>query len=157
MPTVSFFKKDDQEGVNKFIAEIFSEMNWKKDFLYGTEDIARSFGREKDAFFVVKEKGQVVGTLGLKDLDGNKGLLKRFYLAGQCRGKGVAQDLLKKAVAFARMKGFKTLVLDTQTDNFRAQRFYEKSGFVPFSPEPNEKWPESLHPELFVFRKMEVS
>jgi ribosomal protein S18 acetylase RimI-like enzyme len=132
-------------------------MGWKKDFLYGTEDIATFFRGKRDAFFVVKENTQITGSLGLKELENGKGLLKRFYLDKNCRGRGVAQDLLKKAVEFAREKSYETLVLDTQADNLRAQRFYEKSGFVPFNPEPNQKWPESLHPDIFVYRMLKLS
>lgn len=156
MPLIGFFDQKDQKAIDKFINEIFSEMGWKKDFLYGTKDITSSFGGEKDAFFVVKEKDRVVGTLGLKELDENEGLLKRFYLAEECRGQGVARDLLKRAIEFAREKSYQTLVLDTQADNLRAQRFYEKCGFKPFMPKPNKKWPESQHPEIFVFRKLEI-
>lgn len=156
MPVINLFNKKEQDGVNKFISQIFSEMNWGNEFLYGTDNISLSFGGERDAFWLVKENGKLVGILGLKELNQNEGLLKRFYLAKEFRGQGLAQELLKKAVDFAQGKGFKALVLDTQAENFRAQKFYEKSGFKPFTPEPNKKWPESQHPEIFVFRKLEI-
>ena len=140
-----------QTKTENFIKEIFKEMNWQTTYLYGIDNIQNTFGGNKDIFLIVVDKDQVKGCVGLKKLSKENALIKRFYLSSSLRGKGFAQNLFKKLVTFALNKGYKYLVLDTQSDNYRAQAFYEKTGFKTYMPKPQKKWPESEHPEIFKY------
>src|SRR3989339_832091 len=62
-------------------------------------------------------------------LDDIVGLIKRFYINLEFRGKGIAQQLMSKLEAEAKNKGYRILVLDVEKDDPRAQRFYEKRGY----------------------------
>ena len=56
-------------------------------------------------------------------------ILNDLYVKKEARGKGVGENLLKKAIEFAKETGAKGLFLETTNDNYNAQRLYEKIGF----------------------------
>lgn len=81
-------------------------------FWYGTDD-----------------KGQIIGSIGLKRLDDKNGEVKKFFVAQKYRRKGVAQKLMDTMLKSAARNGFVTLYLGTVDKLKAAQRFYEKYGF----------------------------
>ncbi len=151
---ISKFKAQDQKQTETFFLRIYTEFGWDKRFIYGMENIAQTFGGEKEIFLTAKEKDKVVGCVGLKELESKTALMKRFYLAENYRGLGLGRKMFEKLLSFAREKGFKEIVLDTYQTNINAQRFYEKNGFVSFLPQALKKWPESYHPAIFKFYKL---
>jgi diamine N-acetyltransferase len=56
--------------------------------------------------------------------------LKRIYVLQAYQGKGVAQQLLAFYERYAHENGYKALWLGVWEHNLRAQKFYEKHGFV---------------------------
>ncbi|TWD91596.1 GNAT family acetyltransferase [Neobacillus bataviensis] len=56
-------------------------------------------------------------------------ILNDLYVKKEARGKGVGENLLKKAIEFAKETGAKGLFLETTNDNYNAQRLYEKIGY----------------------------
>jgi GNAT superfamily N-acetyltransferase len=57
-------------------------------------------------------------------------ILNDLYVAAQARKLGVGEALLERARQWALETGAKGLELATATDNFPAQRLYEKTGWV---------------------------
>jgi len=149
------FVESDQETVAAFIVSIFKELNWPMEDADGLDDIAKFFGLPKGIFLVVVDfRWKIVGCVGVKSLDEGVGLIKRFYINLEFRGKGIAQQLMSKLEAEAKNKGYRILVLDVEKDDPRAQRFYEKRGYKYYSPTPNDHWKESfMTNELKYMRK----
>lgn len=56
--------------------------------------------------------------------------LSQLYVVAAQRGAGVAQALMDWAIATARAGGADELVLTVWEENPRAQRFYDRQGFV---------------------------
>ena len=56
--------------------------------------------------------------------------LSKIYVLPNAHGGGVARELLAAAIDVARGIGVAGMWLGTNQANVRAQRFYEKSGFV---------------------------
>lgn len=83
-------------------------------------------------FWVAKDAGgRIVGMIGLRDIGGGLGALRKMFVAKEWRGgaRSLALDLLETLLAHARAAGLGAVVLGT-TEAFRAaHRFYEKSGF----------------------------
>lgn len=61
-------------------------------------------------------------------------ILNDLYVAENQRGKGVGEMLIRKAMDFARTEGAVFVQLETAVDNHRAQRLYERIGFVKQEP-----------------------
>lgn len=56
-------------------------------------------------------------------------VLNDLYVKEIARKKGFAEELMKKAINFAEGTGAKGILLETDKENFPAQRLYEKIGF----------------------------
>ncbi|MBL8665080.1 MAG: GNAT family N-acetyltransferase [Candidatus Odyssella sp.] len=95
-------------------------------------DIAGWYRAGKGEFWVARdEAGQAVGTIGLRDIGGGAGALRKMFVAQEWRGakRAVALSLVETLLGHARAHGFATILLGT-TEAFRAaHRFYEKRGF----------------------------
>jgi GNAT superfamily N-acetyltransferase len=55
--------------------------------------------------------------------------LRPIVITPDLRGSGVAATLVEALLTDARSRGYKSVRLFTETDNFRARAFYEKMGF----------------------------
>lgn len=63
--------------------------------------------------------------------------LKQIYLMAEAYGTGIGKALFEDAVAEIRSRGAKCMWLSVSDKNIRAQRFYQKLGFVPAGRGPN--------------------
>ncbi len=59
--------------------------------------------------------------------------LKQLYLRAEAQGTGIAQDLMQWAFDEAHARGFDAIALTVWSENYKAQRFYEKHGFVKWA------------------------
>lgn len=57
------------------------------------------------------------------------GYLEGIYVAEDCRGKGVAKELLEACEAWARGKGCREFASDCELDNTQSLRFHQRVGF----------------------------
>lgn len=86
-------------------------------------------------FWVARASGQVVGTIGLKDIGDSAGALRKMFVAASHRGRaGVAARLLERLLARARERKLRRLYLGTTAAFAAAHRFYEKNGFRRLDP-----------------------
>ena len=82
-------------------------------------------------FWVAKCVGEVIGTIGLKDIGNGNLALRKMFVAAEARGStvGVASGLLSAAINHAEKIRASAIYLGT-TDKFHAaHRFYETNGF----------------------------
>lgn len=94
-------------------------------------DIPGFYQSGRGNFWVALDQGQVVGTIGLRDIGEGRAALRKMFVAASHRGRehGVAAALLDTLLAWARTQGLQEVLLGT-TDRFlAAHRFYEKNGF----------------------------
>jgi len=132
--------EDDNKAV-EFCRKIYAEMGWTEETL-GTS-ILDAFSEPGDVFVVVKQDGEIIGTYGLQRLSDTETVLKKFYLAKNARGSGIAARMFEDALKRARELGYTTLVLDVSTNNERAVSFYQKMNMEEFVVIPHPRWWES--------------
>ncbi len=85
----------------------------------------------ESVIFIVKDGQEYVGFTQLYPTFSSISMQKAWvlndlYVEKSARGKGVGEQLLHKAEAFAKETGAKSLSLSTAPDNASAQRLYEK-------------------------------
>lgn len=115
--------------------------------LYRPEDLADFLGKDTEANwrselgsadYVVRlavADGEVVGFVKLGpptlpvDPDRVPIELRQFYLRAPWHGTGVADAMMRWALAEARGRGAKAIYLSVYSENHRARRFYERHGF----------------------------
>lgn len=95
-------------------------------------DIATHYQRGGGGFWVALRQGRVVGTLGLLDIGGGNGVLRKMFVDAAVRGRasGVAPALLAAAERRAHQAGLRSLWLGTTEAFAAAHRFYDKQGFA---------------------------
>ena len=88
-------------------------------------------------FWLALSRGEVVGTIALRDIGNNQGALRKMFVKDTYRGKehSVAARLLERLVQSATSAHVKDLYLGTTEKFTAAHRFYEKSGFARVPPE----------------------
>jgi len=101
---------------------------------------ARSFlkkrmKRSESVIFVAEERKELIGFTQLFPIFSSVSikrtwLLNDLYVDEKARGKGAATQLLNAAKEFGIETGSKWLLLQTASDNFTAQKVYEKNGWV---------------------------
>lgn len=98
----------------------------------------------KDAFLAFFGN-EAVGCVCLKVYDGETAEMKRFFVREGFRGRGIARGLFETLEAFARERGYKRLILETDEMLSAAVRFYRKAGFEMIENYgPYEKMEKSL-------------
>ena len=115
------------ENLNLFVAQALS-------VTVVTQELLSPMRRYR----VAEESGRMVAyckvgfdhTLSL-DLPGRAVMeLKQLYLRSSQFGSGVADNLMEWAIDTARNQNMDDIVLSVYNDNPRAQRFYQRFGFV---------------------------
>ena len=56
-------------------------------------------------------------------------MLGQLYCSGDATGKGIGAAMLERAIAEARARGCDAMQLSVYSENFGAQRFYQRYGF----------------------------
>lgn len=114
------------EDMRAYIAEAFS-----------LEQTRRELSDPDITFFIAEIAGEMVGYAKLQEKttedcvsDENPIELSRLYVLKDFHGQGIAEQLMKECFDAARQKKYRTMWLGVWEHNFRAQRFYEKLGFV---------------------------
>jgi GNAT superfamily N-acetyltransferase len=83
------------------------------------------------AFVVGFEDDVAVCCGGIKRLPDGACEVKKMFVAEVARGRGVARALLVELEQQARDRGYAVARLDTGPRQTRAQRMYERAGYVP--------------------------
>ena len=120
--------------------------------LYASEDLDAFMGKfteeawcreladERYAFRIAENGGEPVGyvKLGPSELPvapaGPSIELRQLYLLQPWHGQGIADELMRWALATSRQRGAGEMYLTVYTDNHRARRFYERYGFAYVQP-----------------------
>ena len=112
-------------------------INFQADFMSMTLErvalfIENSWSHTYRHYGVVDETDEYLGTISLKNIDfHNKNAEYAVCLRKKAQGTSAAMDATKLLfeVAFQELKLHK-IYLNVYTDNLRANRFYQKAGFV---------------------------
>jgi N-acetylglutamate synthase-like GNAT family acetyltransferase len=94
-------------------------------------DIPEFYQSGAGGFWVARSNGEVVGTVGLKDIGSGQTALRKMFVAAPFRGRelGVAGKLLDVLLAHASVQGVTEIFLGTTDKFLAAHRFYEKRNF----------------------------
>lgn len=98
---------------------------WRND----AEAFARLM-KNMSYFVVAISEGKVVG-YQCNRLQIVQGHLARLAVHPTCQGRGIGTRLMAEAIDYFRKEGVQTITLNTQRDNFTAQRLYRWFNFHP--------------------------
>ncbi|ASA21445.1 GNAT family N-acetyltransferase [Paenibacillus donghaensis] len=86
----------------------------------------------KRAYWIVESDGRLLGGCGIAEFAESDEVceLQKMYLSPECRGSGIASQLLETALDFAKLD-YRHCYLETLQNMHAANRFYSKQGFEP--------------------------
>ncbi|MEY2625726.1 MAG: hypothetical protein RL412_1501 [Pseudomonadota bacterium] len=130
------FRKEDNAGVVSLVLGIQNDefhlnlsINDQKDLT----DIDAYYGLRGGAFLIaVTSAGVIVGSIGLMRLRDDLGVMKKFFVAADYRGRdrGIAMALYEKFIAAAKSRNMTQIILDTPSAATRSHAFYRSVGFM---------------------------
>jgi putative acetyltransferase len=91
---------------------------------------------------------EAAGCVALRLLDRDTAEMKRLYVRGTHRGKGLGRALAERAIAAAREAGCARIVLDTLPKMSEAQQLYRTLNFRPTAPYLKSPTPGAICFEL---------
>lgn len=120
-----------KEEVRTVVQGVLLEHGFEYDRLKDADlnDINGYYFSKGGTFFVGLDEGRVVGTAGVRKLDGNRCEIRRIYLEKDFRGKGNGEKLFLAALDFAE-KNCSVALLKTDETLKKAIGMYLKHGFT---------------------------
>lgn len=126
----------DNEQVAKLIRKVLEDFGVPKvGSAYADkalDDMYSTYNVPKATYFVVEDKGRILGCAGIAQLDnyeGNVCELQKMYVLDELRGKGIGSKMLSMCLDKAREFGFEKCYLETMPYMEAAQKLYQKNGF----------------------------
>jgi putative acetyltransferase len=126
------FRSEDSKGVKDLILTILTREYPFDRSAYSDSDldkIAETYSGHKDSFFVVEEKGEIVGTVGIKEDSAQDALLRRLFVDPRHRKKGYGSKLLEMAIKFAKEKGYQRIFFRCTDRMAAAMKLCTSKGF----------------------------
>jgi GNAT superfamily N-acetyltransferase len=123
----------DAPAIIELIGQVFAEyhFSWNPSLeVPDLFDLERRYGGDAGGFWVARQDGRVVGSVGVERLPGGMAELHRLYLDASLRGRGVGRALVEAVLGWCRKAGIAHLVLWSDTRFDRAHRLYEGMGFT---------------------------
>ena len=92
-----------------------------------------SYQNDNDVYFVIENKGKVLGGAGVKPLNDieNKGVceIQKMYFSESLRGNGLGKLIFEKCIDAAKDLGYKKCYIESATQLKAAIHIYESFGF----------------------------
>ncbi|MBI4844866.1 MAG: GNAT family N-acetyltransferase [Candidatus Omnitrophica bacterium] len=127
------FKEQDQPQVQKLISTILkTEFDHAKETFtdYDLTHIKEIYSGKRDVFFVAVIGNTVIGTVAIKEDDGNTALLRRIFVSREFRGIGLGRKLIIKAVEFCEEEQFRVINFCSTDKMEAANKLCRKNGFL---------------------------
>ena len=122
----------DAPGVIALIERVYAEYGFVWEPVTEVPDLL-DFGARyqppRGAFFVVRDGGAVVGSVGVERVDETTAEVHRLYLDAALRGRGTGRALMEAAIAWCRAGGLRRVTLWSDTRFEAAHRLYLAMGF----------------------------
>jgi len=128
-------KKKDIDKLSVLLDKYRIFYKQEPDFAKARSFLKKRMKRNESVIFVAEERKELIGFAQLFPVFSTVSiqrtwLLNDLYVDERARGKGAATQLLNAAKKLGEETESKWLLLQTASDNFTAQKVYEKNGWV---------------------------
>ena len=151
--TASYVLRDPRPGDMGWVvyrqAVLYAqEYGWNSDFEALVAEIVakylREFDPKRERCWIAEKNGQGVGSVFVVREDDTTAKLRLFYVEPSARGLGIGTRLVDESLRFARLAGYKRMLLWTNSVLVDARRIYERAGFVLLEEEAHQSFGKDL-------------
>ena len=137
--TIRTASEPDVERLIAYVSELRAERLptiFRYDAIPTVEEetrFIRQFAGDSADFFVAETDGRIVGNLGISVSDRPQTCHRAslgMSVLRPFRGRGIGSRLLDTAIDWCQSRSLRRLELEVLSNNPRAQRLYERKGFV---------------------------
>lgn len=141
--------KNYMEQVKQRIAEYTVRLGRDLSFQDIDEELADPGKKytppEGELLVALDDSGTVVGMVAYHRHSERRCEMKRLYVAPECRGMKLGDQLVAEILLHARKAGFEEMVLDTVLPLQAALHLYHKMGFSECAPYYNNPMPDVVY------------
>jgi len=152
-PTSNWLLRDPQPGdmgwvVHRHGALYAQEYGWNMEFEALVAEIVAKYIREHDPrwdrCWIAEKDGKVAGSVFVVRHDESTAQLRMLYVEPGARGHGIGRRLVEECLRFARLAGYRKMVLWTNSVLTDARVIYERAGFTLVEEEPHHSFGKDL-------------
>ncbi|HEX2334565.1 MAG TPA: helix-turn-helix domain-containing GNAT family N-acetyltransferase [Burkholderiales bacterium] len=122
----------------------FEEYGWDERFESLVAGIAKDFldnlDPSRERCWIAEIDGEPVGSVFVVKQSRTVAKLRLLIVEPKARGRGLGRRLVEECMAFARAKGYRKLVLWTQSNLAAAREIYAKTGFKRVKQQPHQEF-----------------
>lgn len=112
----------------------------------------RNFDAKRERCWIAELDGEVVGSVFLVKQGKSTAKLRLLIIDPAARGHGLGRRMTRACIAFARKKGYRRLVLWTQSHLSAARAIYQSENFRLKSTEKHSSFGKRLTAEVWELR-----
>jgi DNA-binding MarR family transcriptional regulator/GNAT superfamily N-acetyltransferase len=124
------------------------EYGWNNEYEALASEIVARFVREFDPrserCWIAEKDGKGVGSVFVVRHDEQTAKLRLLYVDPSARGLGIGRRLVEECLRFARLAGYKKMILWTNSVLTDARRIYEQAGFQLVEEAPHHSFGKDL-------------
>jgi DNA-binding MarR family transcriptional regulator/N-acetylglutamate synthase-like GNAT family acetyltransferase len=124
------------------------EYGWNEQFealvAHIVSDFIKNYNPERERCWIVEMNGEIVGSVFVVQANETDAKLRLLLVEPKARGMGLGARLVEECIRFARRRGYKKLLLWTNSVLVAARHIYEKVGFTLVAQEPHHSFGHDL-------------
>ncbi|HEY2423200.1 MAG TPA: helix-turn-helix domain-containing GNAT family N-acetyltransferase [Chthoniobacterales bacterium] len=117
-----------------------------------TAHFLKHYDPEAERCWVAERSGEILGCVLLVKSSKQIAKLRLLLVEPSARGLGIGKRLVEECIRFAREKGYKKIVLWTQSNLTAARGIYQKAGFELVATDSHEDFGPRLSAETWELR-----